>query len=187
MDNFPVTLLIGTALGFLTGLGVGGGSLISRLLGEKKDGEAKSVASFSFWGSFVISLVYALIVLIFMDPFLYFLGATDGSIGFARDYAIYVVIIGSVPSTLAMTMSHLLRSEGYAKYASFGLGAGGILNILLDPLFMFVILEEGNEVAGAAIATLISNILVLVYFLTVYYVIRKNNNNKKLTCPGVTI
>ena len=153
--------------------GVGGGSLISRLLGEKRDGEAKSVASFSFWGSFAISAVYSLIVLAFMDPFLRFLGATDGSIGYATDYAIYVVVIGAVPTTLAMTMSHLLRSEGYAKYASIGLGAGGILNILLDPLFMFVILEEGNEVAGAAIATLISNVIVLIYFFTVYYLIRK--------------
>ncbi len=153
--------------------GVGGGSLISRLLGEKLDSEAKSVASFSFWGSFAISAVYSLIVFIFMDPFLRFLGATDSSIDFARDYALYVVVIGAVPSTLAMTMSHLLRSEGYAKHASIGLGAGGILNILLDPLFMFVILEEGNEVAGAAIATLISNIIVLIYFFVVYYLIRK--------------
>lgn len=153
--------------------GVGGGSLISRLLGEKKDGEAKSVASFSFWGSFLISAVYSLLVFVFMDPFLRFLGATDGSIGFAEDYAFWVVVVGSVPSTLAMTMSHLLRSEGYAKYASVGLGAGGILNIILDPLFMFVILDEGEEVAGAAIATLVSNASVLVYFLVVYYVIRK--------------
>ena len=153
--------------------GVGGGSLISRLLGEKKDSEAKSVASFSFWGTFAISAVYALLVLAFMDGFLYFLGATDGSIGYARDYALYVVVIGSVPSTLGMTMSHLLRSEGYAKHASIGLGAGGVLNILLDPLFMFVILEEGNEVAGAAIATLISNVIVLVYFLVIYHLIRK--------------
>ena len=153
--------------------GVGGGSLISRLLGEKKDSEAKSVASFSFWGSFLISAIYSVLVLIFMEPFLRFLGATDGSLGYAKDYAFWVVIIGSIPSTLGMTMSHLLRSEGYAKYASIGLGAGGILNIALDPLFMFVILEEGNEVAGAAIATLISNLAVLIYFLAVYYIIRK--------------
>ena len=153
--------------------GVGGGSLISRLLGEKKDSEAKSVASFSFWGSFLISAIYSVLVLIFMEPFLRFLGATDGSLAYAEDYAFWVVIIGSIPSTLGMTMSHLLRSEGYAKYASIGLGAGGILNIALDPLFMFVILEEGNEVAGAAIATLISNLAVLIYFLAVYYIIRK--------------
>ena len=153
--------------------GVGGGSLISRLLGEKRDEDAKNVASFSFWGSFAVSAIYSLLVFVFRDELLYFLGATEGSIEYARDYALYIVIIGCVPSTLSMTMSHLLRSEGYAKYASFGLGMGGILNIILDPIFMFVILEEGNEVSGAAIATLIANIIVLVYFLSVLFVIRK--------------
>jgi len=153
--------------------GVGGGSLISRLLGEKRDGEARSVASFSFWGSFAISAVYAVLVLVFMEPFLYFLGATRGSIEYAKDYALWVVVIGAVPSTLGMTMSHLLRSEGYAKYSSIGLGLGGVLNIILEPLFMFVILEDGQEVAGAAIATFISNVIVLIYFLVVYYLIRK--------------
>ena len=152
--------------------GVGGGSLISRLLGEKRDADASSVASFSFYGSLLVSAVYALLVYIFMEPFLRFLGATDNTLAYAADYAFYVVIIGAVPSTLNMTMSHLLRSEGYAKHAGIGLAAGGILNIILDPIFMFVILEPGNEVAGAAIATLITNCAVLVYFLAVYFVIR---------------
>ena len=153
--------------------GVGGGSLISRLLGENRDGDAASVASFSFYGSLLISAIYSLAVFIFMDPFLRLLGATDNTIGFASDYALYVVVFGAVPSTLALTMSHLLRSEGYAKHSSIGLAAGGILNIILDPIFMFVILEPGDEVAGAAIATLISNCAVLVYFIVIYFAIRK--------------
>ena len=152
--------------------GVGGGSLISRLLGEKRDRDAASVASFSFYGSLVISAVYSLLVFIFMEPFLRLLGATDNTLGYASDYAFWVVVVGAVPSTLSMTMSHLLRSEGYAKYAGIGLAAGGILNIILDPIFMFVILEPGQEVAGAAIATMISNALVLIYFLVVYFAIR---------------
>ncbi|MBO5101586.1 MAG: MATE family efflux transporter, partial [Clostridia bacterium] len=153
--------------------GVGGGSLISRLLGEKRDRDAASVASFSFYGSLVISAVYSLLVFIFMEPFLRLLGATDNTLGYASDYAFWVVVVGAVPSTLSMTMSHLLRSEGYAKYAGIGLAAGGILNIILDPIFMFVILEPGQEVTGAAIATMISNALVLVYFLVIYFAIRK--------------
>jgi Na+-driven multidrug efflux pump len=72
-------------------------------------------------------------------------------------------------------MSHLLRSEGYATHASAGLAAGGILNIILDPIFMFVILEPGREVAGAAMATLLSNCVVLVYFIVIYFVIRKKS------------
>ncbi len=152
--------------------GVGGGSLISRLLGEKRDKDAASVASFSFYGSLVVSAIYSLAVLVFMDPLLMNLGATDSSIAYARDYALWVVVVGAIPTTLSVTMSHLFRSEGYAKYASIGLGMGGIINIILDPIFMFVILPQGNETKGAAIATMISNVAVLVYFVVIYFMKR---------------
>ena len=147
--------------------GVGGGSLISRLLGEHKDKDAAGVSSFSFYGSLALAAIYSVVIYFFMEPFLYFLGATEGSIGYASDYAFYVVVIGAIPSTLAMTLSNLLRSEGFAKQASLGIGLGGILNIILDPVFMFLILEPGNEVKGAAIATLLSNVFVLCYFIVV--------------------
>lgn len=156
--------------------GVGGGSLISRLLGEKRDKDAANVASFSFYGTLLMSLVYSLLVLVFMDPLLLKLGATESSLPYARDYAFWVVVVGAAPTALAMTMSHLFRSEGFAKYASFGLGMGGILNIILDPLFMFVILPAGNETKGAAIATMISNVITIIYFVLVYLI-----NRKKLT------
>ena len=155
--------------------GVGGGSLISRLLGEKRDKDAASVASFSFYGSMLLSLVYSILVLAFMEPLLLNLGATQSSLPYAKDYAIWVIVIGGIPTTLSMTMSHLFRSEGFAKYASFGLGMGGILNIILDPLFMFVILPAGNETKGAAIATMISNVITVIYFIVVYFVKRKQS------------
>ncbi len=155
--------------------GVGGGSLISRLLGEKRDGEAERVCSFSFYGSLFSSVLYSLFVLIFMEPLLRLLGATDGSIGYATDYAVWAIVVGGIPLTLCMTMANLLRSEGYAKYASFGLGMGGVMNMLLDPLFMFVILEPGNEVKGAAIATMLSNVMVVIYFFIIFFVIRKSS------------
>ena len=153
--------------------GVGGGSLISRLLGEKKDRDAASVAAFSFYGSLMVAAIYSTVLFIFMEPILRLLGATDNTLGYASDYAFWVVVVGAVPTTIAITMSHLLRSEGYAKQSSIGLAAGGILNIILDPIFMFVVLEPGNEVAGAAIATLISNVAVFIYFLVIYFAIRK--------------
>ena len=153
--------------------GVGGGSLISRLLGEKRDKDAASVASFSFYGSILVALVYSLLVLAFMNPLLLNLGATESSLGYARDYAIWVIVIGGIPTTLSVTMSHLFRSEGFAKYASIGLGMGGVLNIILDPIFMFVILPAGNETKGAAIATMLSNVVVLLYFIAIYLAKRK--------------
>lgn len=153
--------------------GVGGGSLISRLMGEKRDDEAGGVASFSFYMTLIFAGVYSIAVLIFMDPLLRLLGATDGSIEFARQYAFWVVVVGAIPATLSMTMAQLLRSEGFADKASIGLGFGGVLNIILDPIFMFVILERGNEVKGAALATMISNVIVLIYFVINYLIIKK--------------
>ena len=152
--------------------GVGGGSLISRLLGEKKDDEAGGVASFSFYMTLLCAFVYSVIVLVFMDPILRMLSATDSMMVYARQYAFWVVVVGSIPATLSMTMAQLLRSEGFASKASFGLGLGGVLNIALDPIFMFVIFEPGNEVKGAAIATMLSNVIVLFYYIVNYFVIK---------------
>ena len=153
--------------------GVGGGSLISRLMGRGEEHDAKSVCSFSFWGTVIVSIVYSLCAFFFMDPMLRLVGADGASLEYARDYTMWVVVIGAVPTTLAVMMSHLLRSEGYASHASLGLGIGGVLNIILDPIFMFVILEPGQEVLGAGIATMLSNVVTLIYFCVVFFVLRK--------------
>lgn len=147
--------------------GVGGGSLISRLLGQNRSDEAKRVSTFSLYGTVVLTTLYCTCCLLFMDPLLRLLGASDNTIAYCRQYTIWVTVIGGLPTCLSMVMGHLLRSEGYAKHASFGLGLGGVLNILLDPLFMFVILEPGNEVKGAAMATLLSNCVSFLYFFTI--------------------
>ena len=153
--------------------GVGGGSLISRMLGAGREREAKLVCAFSFYGTILISLIYSLAALFFMEPMLRLLGASDATLGYSSDYTLWVVVIGGVPTTLAVMMSHILRSEGYATLSSFGLGLGGVLNIALDPLFMFVILEPGLEVLGAGIATMISNIITLIFYSVCFFVLRK--------------
>ena len=152
--------------------GVGGGSLLSRLLGEKRDEDARRVGAFSIYGSLAIAGVYSVVCFFFTEPLARLLGASDNTVGYASKYLFWVVVVGGIPSTLGMTMSHLLRSAGYSKESGTGLAIGGISNILLDPLFMFVLLPEGNEVTGAAIATLLSNTITLIYFLFVYYRLR---------------
>lgn len=147
--------------------GVGGGSHISRLLGAKKEDEVKCVSSFSFYSTLALTALFGLFCYLFMDSILPFLGASDATFGYAAEYTLWVVIVGGIPATGAMCLSHLLRSEGYASKASFGLGLGGVLNIILDPIFMFVLLPEGQEVRGAAIATMLSNVISLAYFLIV--------------------
>ena len=152
--------------------GVGGGSLMSRLLGEKRSDKAKCVGVFSLYGSLALAFVYSFVCLLFTEPLARLLGASDNSIGYASKYLFWVVIIGGIPSTVGMTMSFLLRSIGYSKESGIGIAMGGIANIVLDPLFMFVLLPPGNEVVGAAIATLCSNVLTLVYFLFIYFRLR---------------
>ncbi|MBQ4563907.1 MAG: MATE family efflux transporter [Lachnospiraceae bacterium] len=145
--------------------GVGGGSLIARLIGSGRPEEAKRVSAFSIYGAIAVALLYSALIGAFLDPVLNMLGASDATIGFARQYTILVIVIGSLPTILSATLAHLLRNVGYAKQASFGLSSGGVLNIVLDPLFMFVLFPEGYEVFGAALATLLSNVFACGYLL----------------------
>ena len=148
--------------------GIGGGSLYARLMGVNEDKEAGRVSAFSVYGAVVISVLYASLIGCFLNPVLRFLGASDATIGYARQYTILVIVLGTLPALLSMVLAHLLRNAGYADKASAGLSAGGILNIALDPLFMFVLFPEGYEVAGAAVATLLSNIVACLYLLYSY-------------------
>ena len=145
--SLSLTLML-MMISFSNLFGVGGGSLVARLIGAKKEEEARRVSAFSFYGAILAAVSYSLLIGLFMDPIMRMLGASDATIGFARQYALYVVVLGALPSILMNTIAHLLRNVGYAKQASFGLSGGGILNIILDPLFMFVILPDGMEVAG---------------------------------------
>jgi len=79
------------------------------------------------------------------------------------------VVAGGVPTALNALLSHLVRSEGRSMHAGVGIVLGGVLNIALDPLFMFVLLPKGSEVLGAALATMLSNVISMVYFLAVVY------------------
>ncbi len=148
--------------------GIGGGSLVSRLNGGGAPERARQVSAFSVWGAVAIALLYSVLTGLFLDPLLRFLGASDQTIGYARSYALIVIVIGSLPAILAAALAHLLRNTGYAGKASLGLSAGGILNCLLDPLFMFVLLPRGQEVTGAAIATALSNAFSCAYLLIAY-------------------
>jgi Na+-driven multidrug efflux pump len=81
-------------------------------------------------------------------------------------------VIGGLPTVLSMSMPQLLRNAGYSKEAGLGVGLGSLLNVALDPLFMFVILPRGNEVLGAAVATMLSNVISLVYFIVMFRKVR---------------
>lgn len=148
--------------------GAGGGNCVVSLLGKKQEDEAGRVASLSLVMAAGSALLFSLLCFIFLTPLLRLLGASENTMDYAKQYLFFVVILGSLPSVLSNTMSFMLRNIGYSKEAAFGLGFGGILNVVLDPIFMFVLMPEGCQVMGAAIATLLSNIAAFVYYIWVY-------------------
>lgn len=147
--------------------GIGGGSLIARLSGVYDEKNARKVAALSVYGAIGTALIYSAVIGIFMNPILNALGASNDTVGFAKQYLYLVVVAGNLPVILSVTLAHLLRNVGYSRQASLGLSGGGVLNIILDPIFMFVVFPDGMEVFGAALATLIANIISCIYLLIV--------------------
>lgn len=158
--------------------GIGGASVISRALGARKMERARDTASFAFWGCLALTLLYTLGVWVFMDAFIDVLGGSNAAVHtYARSYLIATVVFGGIFAAMSTFFSHLVRSEGKSIHASVGIALGGVLNMILDPLFMFVLLPKGNEVLGAAVATSLSNMISLLYFVAVF---RSNNERSVL-------
>ena len=151
--------------------GIGGSSVISRALGKMNSDRARNTSAFSFWGCCVAVLLYVGIVSLFLDPFVDFLGGSYHREVhlLSKEYIIITIVIGGLFTSMSVLMSHLIRSVGMAVHASTGVILGGVLNIVLDPLFMFVILPKGYEVQGAAIATALSNFISFLYFLILFF------------------
>lgn len=154
--------------------GIGGASVISRSLGMKKPERARHVFAFCLYGGFAAAVLYAVIILAFRPQLIYLIGGDSADYGYAYSYMFWTMVIGAIPSVGNVLCGHLIRSIGAAKEAGFGMSMGGVLNLVLDPLFMFVILPAGQEVTGAAIATLLSNTAALIYF--VIYLLRHRDN-----------
>ncbi len=149
--------------------GVGGASTVSRALGMKSTERAGAASSYAIWGTAAVTITYCALITLFNRPFLQFLGGSHPDVfGYAKQYMFVVVSAGGVFTAEATLFSHLLRAEGHSLQAGFGVMFGGILNIALDPLFMFVLLPKGMENLGAAISTMLSNIISFIYFIVVY-------------------
>ena len=120
------------------------------------------------------AVIYAAVVLFARPLMIPLIGGSEDSYRYVYDYMFWTMVIGAIPTLGNALCGHLVRSIGAAKEAGFGLSMGGVLNIILDPLFMFVLLPRGMEVTGAAIATCLSNTIALAYFLIYLYRHRDN-------------
>ncbi len=146
------------ALGNLVGMG--SGTFISRLLGEKKYNDVKHVSSFAFYSSLVLGVIVMLIGLPLIDPIVHGLGAMSDSFGFTKEY-VTVMLIGSPFVILFFTLENIVRSEGSALTSMIGMILSVVLNIILDALVIFVF---HWDVIGVAAATVISNIAASLYY-----------------------
>lgn len=148
------------AVGFT--LGMGSGNYISRSLGNRDDDTASRSLATAFFTAVMIGVVFALFGLLFSEPLVYFLGATDTIAPYAKEYAKYILFAAPFMLT-SFVMNNVLRAQGNAVLAMIGITSGGILNMILDPILIF---GFNMGIAGAAIATMVSQ---MVSFLILFY------------------
>ncbi len=159
--------------------GVGSSSMMSRALGRGDMKTLRESSAFGFWGAFLCGVLYSALCAVFCKPLLSLLGADALTAGPTERYLFYTVMLGATPSILNVVMAYLIRSEGATLHASIGTMSGCLLNIVLDPIF---ILPWGFDMGaeGAALATLLSNVFAVFYFLC-YLLIRR-----KRTCVCIS-
>lgn len=163
---FPLGQVV-VGLGLL--FGNGAASYISRLLGTGEKETANKVASTALYSSLGVGAVIIICTIILLNPVLKMLGATGSIMPYAVTYT-RIYIVSSIFNVFNVTMNNIVTSEGAAKTTMFALLAGAALNMMLDPVFIYV-LDLG--VAGAAIATAISQIVSTAVYLT--YIFRKKS------------
>lgn len=160
--TLPITTVI---LAFSLLIGVGASARISIKLGENKKDEAEIILGNAFTLSIIISLLLSAFGLIFVDDILRAFGASDTSIVYAREY-IVVLLFGAVFNFISISLNHPIRGSGHPAVASISVLTGAIVNVILDPIFIFVF-KMG--VRGAAVATVLSQAIAATWIFSFYF------------------
>ena len=162
---------VGTALALMSviqavgyGFGMGAGSLISRRLGEKREEEAELLAASALTGGLLFGLLILVIGMLLLQPMMRLLGATETMLGYACDYARFILLAAPLMCG-TFIFNLILRAEGFARFAMVGMCSGGLLNLLLDPILIF---RLEMEIAGAAAATAISQAFSFAILLLLF-------------------
>ena len=158
---FSVMAII-QAIGFT--IGMGAGNILSRQLGAKEDEAATITASTGFAFALVLSLLLSIFGIAFQKDLMRLLGATETILPYAEAYAEYI-FLGCPVMCLSFVMNNYLRAEGKAMYGMIGITIGGVLNIFLDPIFIFTL---GFGTAGAAMATALSQLISFCILLSFF-------------------
>lgn len=155
---FSVMTLI-QALGFF--FGHGSGNYISRKMGERDYEDAEKMASFSFFTCFLVGILVAILGIIFMEPLAIWLGSTKTILPYTLKY-MRIILIGTPFIMSSFVLNNQLRYQGSAMYAMVGIVLGAVINIVLDPILMFVC---NMGISGAALATILSQMASFVLLL----------------------
>ena len=165
--TFPL-MNISTAFGAMVGMG--SSTLISVKLGQKDYGTAQSILGNAVVMNILMGVIFAAISLIFLDPILYFFGASEATIGYARDYMV-IILLGNVITHMYFGFNALLRAMGHPKMAMKATIATVLINTVLDPLLIFDTIDlgfvefsgAGWGIRGAAIATVAAQCISLAW------------------------
>ena len=151
------------AVGFTVGMG--SGSIASRLLGQDSREEANTYASSAVLMALVLGLLLGAFGLLMIEDLVWWLGSTPTIYPYALDYATYI-LMGAPIMVLSFTLNNLLRWQGKASLSVFGLATGGILNMILDPIFIYPL---NMGIAGAGAATFLSQCVSLVILSSFFF------------------
>lgn len=152
---FMIFMSLGTLFG------VGGTSVISRALGAKRYDYAKKVSSFCMWACVFTGLLFMIILWVFMDSFIKMLGCSENTFAYTKSYLTIAIGCG-VFSMISNCFSNIVRTEGKPMMAMTGTVIGNLINVILDPIMILLL---GWGITGAAIATVIGNIVAAMYYL----------------------
>ncbi len=176
LDNTSATGAVGVVFSFMAIIqacgfffGQGSGACISRLLGKERVEEAEHMVAVAFFSALLAGLVIMTGGLVFLTPLARLLGSTDTILPYAREY-LGIILLGTPYMVGALVLNNQLRFQGNAFYSMLGMVSGAVLNIVLDPVFIFV-LDMG--VTGAALATILSQ---LVSFLILLFCTTRGDN-----------
>ena len=152
---FLIFMAVGTVFG------IGGTSIISRAMGEGRKEYARKVSAFCMWSCVIVGVIMSALFLIFMEQILSLVGTSSGTWEYAKSYLTIVSFCGPFV-LIGNCYSNILRAEGQATKAMMGMLLGNLLNVILDPI---MILSFGWGITGAAIATVIGNIVGAMYYI----------------------
>lgn len=151
-------------------LGVGGGTYITRLVGQKESEQGKRIAGYTFYASIIVGILIALIALLTINPITRLLGADPATFDYTKSYTL-ALFAGGFSIVLNFALEQLVRSEGASKESMYGIFVSTALSLLFDPLFILVL---DWHVVGAALAMILANVGSAVYYI--YYLDKKSEH-----------